>query len=254
MISAVILTKNNETTLEKTLASVSFCDEILVIDDYSSDGTVAFAKKQKATVIEHHLENDFAKQRNFALEKTKGDWVLFVDSDEIVSEQLKKEIIKKVTSDKSQVTSKTNGYYVRRVDFFMGKELKHGETADVRLLRLAQKGAGKWVRSIHEVWDVQGKKETLCYPLLHYPHPDVAQFLTDINWYSTINAQYFFDTGVRMHGWQIIVYPVAKFFVNYITKLGFLDGTAGMVMALMMSFHSFLTRGKLWELQQKQKN
>lgn len=132
-----------------------------------------------------------------------------------------------------------------------GRCLKHGETNRVRLLRLARKEAGVWRRPIHEVWQVSGKTGELKNPLLHYPHPNVAQFLEEINWYSSLNANYLFEHGVRINGGQIIAYPLAKFFLNYFWRLGCLDGTAGIVMALMMSFHSFLTRAKLWTLTHK---
>lgn len=246
MISAVVLTKNNADIMKKTLLSLSFCDEIIVIDDYSSDETVSLSKKHGAVVCKRHLSDDFSKQRNFGLSKAKGDWVLFVDSDELVTKNLQEEIEKRVKEE-----SGVNGYYIKRTDFFLGKELQHGETAGVRLLRLAKKGTGIWTRPVHEVWNVEGKTETLQFPLLHFPHPNVAQFLNDINYYSSLNARHFHKEGVRTSCIEIIVYPSAKFFVNYIAKLGFLDGTAGIVMALMMSFHSFLTRGKLWELQQR---
>ena len=97
MITAVILTKNNESTISKTLQTLLWCDEILVVDDFSSDTTTRIAKKLHAHVYARHLDNDFATQRNFCLEKAKGEWVLCVDSDEIVSENLKREILEKIS-------------------------------------------------------------------------------------------------------------------------------------------------------------
>jgi hypothetical protein len=94
---------------------------------------------------------------------------------------------------------------------------------------------------------VKGTTGQLLSPLLHYPHPNVAQFIEDINTYSTLNAQYLYSQKVRAHWFEILAYPVAKFFRNYFFHLGFLDGTAGVVTALMMSFHSFLTRAKLYQ-------
>jgi glycosyltransferase involved in cell wall biosynthesis len=245
MIAVIVLTHNNETSIKKTLESLLWCDERIVIDDFSSDKTVFIAKSYQTKIYQRHLQDDFAAQRNFGLQKAKGDWVLFIDSDEVVSTKLQKEIIE---ATKSQDTS---GYYLKRHDYLFGKALLHGETGRVRLLRLAQKSAGIWKRPIHEVWDVKGSTGELQNPLYHFPHPDVAQFLTDINTYSTLNAKYLFDTHVRTSFVEIILYPKAKFFLNYIWFAGFLDGTSGTVLALMMSFHSFLTRAKLYQLQQR---
>lgn len=242
-ISVVVLTSNNESTLTETLRSVMFCDEILLVDDRSTDRTADIAKKFGATVTTRSMEKDFASQRNFGLSKAKGPWVLFVDSDETVSEALANEIRESI--HKIEV----NGFFLKRKDMMWGRTLKHGETDRVRLLRLAKKGVGTWKRPVHEVWNVVGPVATLVTPLLHAPHPDVAHFLSDIDIYSTINAAHLYDTGVRASWWHIGLYPTAKFFQNYFMRKGFLDGMPGVIVALMMSFHSFLTRSKLWQLQ-----
>lgn len=243
MLSAVILAKNSASSLGKTLASLSWVTDSIVIDDFSTDKTESIAKRYHARVYQRHLRNDFSGQRNFGLQKAKGDWVFFVDSDEIVTEELKNEISRKIHNQ-----SKINGFFVKRKDYFYGRELRHGETAHVTLLRLAKKDAGKWIRPVHEVWDVNGPTHTLTYPLLHYPHPDVAQFISEINTYTTINASYLNSIGEKSSLFHIVAYPAGKFFQNYFMKLGFLDGTAGFVIAMLMSFHSFLTRAKLYML------
>ncbi|MEK7532864.1 MAG: glycosyltransferase family 2 protein [Patescibacteria group bacterium] len=243
-ISAVILTHNNEDTLAATLESLKFCDEILVIDDHSKDLTSSVAEKTGVIVYPHGLDGNFATQRNFGLSKARGEWVLFVDSDEVVSNALAHEIQEAVQKVDS------NGFYLKRQDVMWGKPLRHGETQNVRLLRLAKKGKGLWQRPVHEVWNITGVVGTLHNALQHTPHPDVAHFLDDINTYSTMNATHFFHEGIRVSGWQIVAYPVGKFIQNYILRQGFMDGMPGIVVALMMSFHSFLTRAKLWQLQQ----
>lgn len=242
MISAVILSHNDEEPLRRSLASLAFCDEIIVIDDESVN--LSLPKSKKIRLYKRALHGDFAAQRNYGLSRAKGEWVLFVDSDEVVSPTLAKEIQKAVTVDCA-------GFYLRRMDWQFGKKLTHGETNKVRLLRLAKKDAGKWARPVHEVWNIEGAVGTLVTPLDHFPHPNVAQFVKDINMYSTLNAHFLYTEKIKVPGWQIVVYPAAKFFVDYIWYLGFLDGTAGAVVALMMSMHSFLTRAKLWLLWHK---
>jgi glycosyltransferase involved in cell wall biosynthesis len=244
MISSIVLSHNDENVIAKTIQSLKWCDEIILLDDYSSDKTCEIAKKHAGSVFQRHVDGDFASQRNFGLSKAKYDWVLFVDSDEIVTEDLHKEITKAIQGE-------SVGYYLKRVDYMWGKAFKYGETGSVRLLRLAKKDAGKWERPVHEVWNVNGNTGVLDNPILHYPHPTVAQFLEEINIYSTLNADYLYTQNVHVSVWQIIGYPVAKFFRNYLLHAGFLDGTRGVILALMMSFHSFLTRAKLYQLWRK---
>ena len=240
-ISAVILTHNTARTIGALLQSLRFADEILVIDDSSTDDTVRLAEKSGASVIRREVNEDFAAQRNAALSKAKGPWVLFVDADEEVTQDLAHEIRKSV--ERIDV----NGFFLKRQDTMWGKTLRYGETENVRLMRLGRKGKGQWTRPVHEVWNITGVVGTLEYPLIHRPHPNVTEFLADINRYSTINAKYLASEKVPVFWWHMFAYPIGKFVQNYIIRQGFRDGMPGMIMAMMMSFHSFLTRAKLWQ-------
>lgn len=242
MISAVVLTHNDETHLGTTLASLAWCDEIIVVDDFSTDKTEAVAKKFATVVFKRSLKDDFSAQRNFGLSKAKGDWVFFVDSDEIVSQELAQEVKKAIKSEQYE------GFTLRRKDFIFGRWLERGETSKVRLLRIAKKDVGQWTRPVHEVWNIHEDVGELFTPLEHFPHQNVAQFLDEINVYSSLNARYLYDQKVLVSWWHIVGYPVGKFFLNFIFYLGFLDGTAGALVAIFMSLHSFLTRAKLWQL------
>lgn len=244
MISAIVLARNSEDSIARTLKSLTWCDEIIVIDDFSTDKTVEIAKKHKAQVFTMHLEDDFSAQRNFGLTKVAGEWALFIDSDEIVPKKLADEIQKSLEID-------CVGFYISRQDYLFGKKIQYGETNKVRLLRLAKKGYGKWERPIHEIWKVSGLVGELSEPIEHFPHPNVAQFISEINRYSSLNAAYLHTKNVHVSLWQIIGYPTAKFFVDYIWYQGFRDGTPGAVIAIIMSMHSFLTRAKLWFLWHK---
>lgn len=247
MISAIILAKNEEKNIVRCLESLQWCDEIIVIDDFSTDKTLERAKKAHAITFQHALDGDFARQRNFGLSKARNDWVLFVDADEIVSKELADEMYQQT----SQFLTSVNGFFVRREDSMWGKVLRHGEVGDVRLLRLAKKEKGEWVGQVHETWHVAHPFATLKNPLQHYPHQSVAAFLSEINTYSTLRAQELFAQKRRTNFLEILLYPLGKFFVNYIFKQGFRDGIPGLIIAIMMSFHSFLVRGKLWQLWRK---
>lgn len=243
MLSVIILTHNSARTIADTLASVHFADEIIVVDDNSTDETSVIVKKNPAVrFVPHQLKDDFAAQRNFGLQLAKHEWVLYIDSDEVVPQDLAQEII--VSMD----TSDFSGFRLRRHDVLWGHQLKHGEIGHVRLLRLARRTAGTWVRPVHEEWRIQGTVGDLSYPLLHYPHQTVSEFITEINTYTTRNARYMIEAGEKIYAWQIPVYPLAKFIRNYILRFGFKDGTPGILVALFMSYHSFLTRAKGWLL------
>lgn len=248
MISAVVLAKNEEKNIKDCLDSLKWCDEIVVVDDYSEDRTIEIAEKHGARVYKHTLNNNFASQRNFGLEKAKGEWVLFIDADERITPALRAE----VTQLLSNPVNEYDGFYLKRRDFMWGRELNYGETGNVKLLRLAKKDAGQWRRAVHETWEVKNDKVgKLKNPLLHYPHQTLREFIADINWMSTLHAEENKKEGKRSNLLKIILLPKLKFFDSWILKLGFLDGTAGFTVAMMMSLHSFLAWSKLWLLQKK---
>ena len=245
MISAVVLAKNEEGNIKSCLKSLNFCGEVIVIDDNSEDKTVKIARKFEAKVFSRNLDGDFAKQRNFGLKKAKGEWVLFIDADERVNKDLAKEI-KKVVKE-----GDFDGFYVKRRDIFLGRELKRGETASVKLLRLGRGKKGKWIRKVHETWDMSGKIGVLKESLDHNSHPTLDGFVKELNWMSTLHAQ----ENQREEKYSMITktvsLPIAKFFNNFFIKLGIFDGTHGFVFAVCMSFHSFLAWSKLWLIQKR---
>ncbi|MGH7203242.1 MAG: glycosyltransferase family 2 protein [Candidatus Levyibacteriota bacterium] len=249
MISAIVLTKNEEKNIEACLDSLSWCDERIVIDDYSEDKTVDLAKKKGAKIFHHTLQNDFAQQRNFALTKATGDWVFFVDADERVSSGLWYEIMQRTNESLEDYS----GFYIKRQDTMWGKLLRHGETGNIKLLRLAKKDAGTWEGKVHEEWKVNGKTLTLHNYLDHYPHTTITEFLKEINFYTDLRAQELFKKKTTANWFTIILYPKSKFILNYFIKRGYQDGLPGFVFAMMMSLHSFLVRSKLWLLWEKAK-
>jgi len=242
MISAVVLAKNEENNLDRCLSSLSWVDELIVIDDGSTDNTLKIAKNFKAQTYERLLNNNWAEQHNFGLEKATGDWAMFVDADEEVSSELAKEIQIKIKN-----SSEIVGYYLKRYDWFLGKLLTHGEVGSAQFLRLAKKDAGKWQRQVHEVWKIDGKTSQLDNPLWHFPHPSIKEFLDSINQFTEIDARELQNEGKKFSIFRLIANPVGKFIVNYFWKLGFLDGRPGFIHAFMMSLYSLIVRVKMYE-------
>jgi glycosyltransferase involved in cell wall biosynthesis len=251
MISAVILTKNEEKNILDCLESVFWADEIVVVDDNSQDRTIDVIKNYSAKVkiFKNNLNGDFSAQRNFALSKTTKDWVLFADTDERISNNLREEINTVLIDEKN--SPKNKGFYIPRRDIMWGRILKHGETGSIKLLRLAKRDAGVWQGKVHEEWIIDGKVGKLEEQIVHYPHQTVNEFLKEINFYTTLRAKELYGKKTKVELKDIVVYPIGKFFVNYFLKFGFLDGIEGLIVSILMSFHSYLVRAKLWSYYKK---
>ncbi|MCL4364410.1 glycosyltransferase family 2 protein [Patescibacteria group bacterium] len=248
-ISAVILTKNEEKNIGNCLRSVMFCDEIVVVDDYSTDKTADIIRRvvrsKPHKILQRKLAGDFAGQRNFGLSEVNNDWVLFVDADEVVSPQLKREIKKLKFNE--------DAYALKRRDFFWGKELRYGEVSRVRrrgITRLVKKKSGYWQGNVHEIFYTAKSVAVLNGFIDHYPHPSLKDFLHSINTYSSLRAVELYDHGVKVNLFDVVSFPLAKFLYNYLLSLGFIDGPEGFVYAFLMSFHSFLVRAKLYQFYQ----
>lgn len=249
MISAVVLTRNEETRIEKCLKSLkNIVNEIIVVDDCSQDKTCKIAKNFGAKVYIRKIKGDFSAQSNFGMKKARGNWILFIDSDEIITKELAKEIRNSLQSNKLE---NVNAFYLRRKDFIWGRWLNHGESGSFRSLRLVKKNKGQWQRRVHQYFRVEGKTLELKNPLLHYPHPTLRDFLDSINRWSTWHALANSEEGKSSNILKIIFYPPSHFLMNFIFRLGFLDGIQGFVFAVIMSFHSFLGWSKLWIREKK---
>jgi hypothetical protein len=245
-LTAVVLSRNEQANIRDCLAGLSWCQQVVLID-HSTDSTLKLARrtlKLPQLKIYTHPAEDFSLLRNFGLDHADHDWVLFIDADHRVSSQLKNEIIHLLFKS----SPAHQGYKIRQLDHFAGKLLRHGETAHIYHLLLGKKSAGRWHRRVHERWLISDPVGTLKTPLDHYPHPNLTEFLEHINRWSTLNAREFASQGVQGNLFQVITHPTAQFFLNYVIRLGFLDGPQGLVYALVMSFHSFLTRSKLYLL------
>lgn len=250
-LTAVILTKNEALTIERCIKSLDFVEEVLVIDDASEDDTVLVAKKLGVKVLSRCLNEDFSAQRTYGLENACHDWVLFVDADEEVTKELKEEVIR-VVEEGSPLPCKSV-YKIKRRDFFWGTELKHGETQKVRrhgLVRLMKKDSGQWKGKVHEEFIATKPVGTLSGFLNHYPHQTLKEFIREINYYSTFRAKELLRAHKSANTFQVIMYPLTKFFLTYFIYLGFLDGPAGFAYSFFMSFHSFLVRAKLYQYSQ----
>lgn len=245
-VTGVILTSGLSNKLHECVQSLRWCSEILVIIDGEKPPADIPAGVK---IYRRKIGGDFAAQRNFALDKAQHDWVLFLDDDEILPPQLIEEITSVTGSETGTVTY---GYFIRREDYFLGKPLRFGETGAVQLLRLGNRRFGSWSGRVHEVWQISGRTGYLHQPIRHYPHEDVYGMLKKINIYTDLLAREWLEMGREVHLPEMMAYPAGKFLQNYIFRSGFRDGIPGLIMAFMMSFHSFLARVKLWNIKRRQ--
>lgn len=245
-ITGIIIAKNASKTIRNAVLSLTCCTDVIVADDGSTDETADEAKKAGATVIQLPADLSFAEKRMKAMQNTQHEWVLFLDADETLTPELNTEIAKTWPEKKVNLV----GYYLRRRDFFWGKELRYGETLKARnygICRLMHKKEGRWIGSVHETWVPNGNTVRLENFINHHPHPTLKEFIRDINDYSSRRARELADAKKPVHEYDFILYPGLKFFLTYILYLGFLDGAAGFAYSFLMSFHSFLVRAKLYQ-------
>ncbi len=247
-LTAIVLCKNEEATLDTCLISLSFCDEIIVADDGSSDASVNIARRHGVHIISLARTDSFAQKRNMAMKDVKEGWVLFIDADEVVDEKFGREVQRAIQGDTE------DGFFIKRQDMFLGKKLQHGETGSMWLLRLARVEKGEWKRRVHEVWAVSGQIGRIkTGELLHTPHPNLESFLSTINMYTDLEIRERYHAkrvSPLEYSWmfvQLFVYPPGKFLFNYIVKQGFLDGIPGLFHAYCMSLHSLFVRIKTLE-------
>ncbi len=248
-ISLLLITKNEAENIKKWgswLTKLKLVNELVVVDGQSTDTTVTELKKLKSKslsvkIIEGSNQSDYSTQRNLALSHCSNHLILWIDADE----QPSRDMI--LFINRLKVDENTN-YSFPRQDVFLGHQLKHGETANQSFIRLFHKNSGHFTGLVHEIWNSQLPVKATPHSILHTPNRNLRQFISRLNFYSDLRAKELFSSGTKVTIFEIIIYPLAKFFYDYIILLGFLDGTAGIILALCMSFHSFLSRAKLWTL------
>lgn len=243
-ISAVILTKNSEYLIADCIDSVSFCDEIIVIDDYSTDRTAELAKHLGASVFPYSSES-FAKKRDLGLKKAKGKWILYLDVDERVSPELAK-VIQKVLERKKDIFA---AYRVNRKNFYLGNN--EWPTME-RLERLFKRSKlEEWYGDLHESPRVNGDVGDLTEGYIkHYTHQDLTSMLNKTIQWSKIEAELRFNSDhPRMYWWRFFRVMMTAFYDSYIRQKGYKVGTVGLIESIFQSFSMFITYARLWEMQ-----
>lgn len=241
-ISAIIITYNEEKNIKRCLSNIDWVDEIVVADSGSTDDTKKIASEFTPRIFDIKWEG-FGKAKNFAKDKASYPWIISVDADEVVTEDLRKKIQTITESEDS-----LDGYYIPRKSNFLGKWIKGGWHPDY-VLRLFKKDKAKFSDSkVHEKVELNGKIGYLKNPLLHYTDPNFDHYLEKLNRYTSLGAEQLFKEGKKAKVLDLIFRPSATFFKMYLMKRGFLDGGYGFILAVSSAFQVFSKYVKLWHL------
>ena len=225
-ITAIIPTLNEELCVGDAIDSVSFADEVLVVDSFSTDQTVNVAKQRNARVIQREFD-DFSSQKNFAISQARYEWILFIDADERVSPLLGKEIVSTVENPGDTVA-----FYVYRNLFFEEKRIRFGGWQTDKAIRLFKKEDCRFDgKLVHETIETEGPLGFLKNRLDHFSYKSRSQYAGKLEKYAALQAEELFRQGIRTNGLLVAIKPWFRFFVHYVWRLGFLDGSAGFVLA-----------------------
>ena len=243
--TVTIVTLNESANIAEALESVTFADEIILVDAHSTDDTVALARRFTDRVIVRDWPGYIA-QKNFAAAQASHDWILSLDADERVTPALAAEIRARLASDPPH-----SGYRIPRLSHYLGAWVRWTDWYPDYQLRLYDRRRGQWEgRYVHESVQVKGEVGRLNSDLLHYTYRDVSHHLQTIDRYTSLAARQMFEDGRRAGVRHLLLNPVAAFLRNYIARGGFRGGRVGLVVSLLNSYYVLLKFVKLWELHQ----
>ena len=245
MLSVIIITKNEASHIGRCLESVSWADEIIVLDSGSQDDTVSICRQYTDKVYETDWPG-FGVQKQRALNKATGDWVLSIDADEIVTAELRAEI------EQALQQNKFHGYEIPRLSSYCGRQMRHGGWWPDYVLRLFRRSAGHFSDAVvHEKIIVEGKVGRLISPFLHDTAVNLEEILRKMNSYSSLGAQMLYEKGVRSSISKAFFKGLWTFIRTYWIKAAFLDGHQGLMLSISNAEGTYYKYLKLMELQNK---
>lgn len=250
-LSSIIIAKDEELNIKRCLNSLMgvIDDIVIIIDSRTTDNTFKLVSEYPGINCEILEWKGFAETKNYALTKTKHDWVLWIDADEELTEDLKSEL----TLFKKSVPQFT-AYSVARRAFFLGKWIKHSGWYPSKVVRLFNKSSANFNnKSVHEGLVINGTIGSLKNDLNHFTDPTIKHYFSKFNNYTSLAANELFSKGKKSSLSDFLIRPLFLFVKMYIFRLGFLDGLHGLILALFSSFYVFTKYAKLWELNRNKK-
>ena len=246
--SVLVLARNEEKNIQACLESCShFADEIIVIDDFSTDKTLEIARNCGAKVIQRSLNGDWGAQQTFAINQATKDWLFFIDADERCTPELSAEITPIIK------TKEYAAYWVKRLNFFNHKRVKHGMLSPDWVMRLLPREGTKVEGYVHQTMIFHAPEKKLKNSMFHYTYETWDQIERKMQKYSPLSARKYFDEGRKSNFiFDISIRPLFAFIKMYILKLGFLDGTIGLALSINYANYTLSKYFKLYELNSRQ--
>lgn len=245
-VSVYMITYNNERTVERALASVTWADEIVVVDSFSTDRTVEICRRFSDKVIQRRWPGH-QDQYQYAADLTSYSWIMFVDADEEVPRELAAEIREVLRTENPPY----DGYIAYRRTYYLGRWIRHGGWYPDREIRLYRREKGRWAGGLHAKVMVEGRVGVLKHEYLHYTYGDISDQIQTIDRYSKIAAEEMFTSGESFSLWKLLLHPPFRFVKEYLVKMGFRDGLPGLIIIVATMFYVFVKYAKLWELRNK---
>ena len=248
-ITAIIPTFNEEIHIEDAIQSVQFADEIIIIDSFSTDKTVKIAKKHNIVLIQR-IFDDYSSQKNFAIDKATHNWICILDADERISIALKKEILKKVSSEETNESA----FWIYRSNIFMNKEIKYSGWQNDKVIRLFKKDSCRYNgQLVHEEIYTKEKIGFLKNKIVHNTYKSFDIFISKKNDYATLQALELNKKNIKPNLYHFILKPIIRFNRHYFFLLVIFDGVPGLVISYVAMYTVFIRYVKLWLLIKKMK-
>jgi len=245
-LSVIIPCFNEEKIIGDCLRSVQFASEIMVVDAFSGDRTTETARPLATRVLQHEYLNQ-AAQKNWAILQAANEWILILDPDERATPELVAEIKQILHSPKC------DGYWIRRRNFFWGKEIRYGNWQHDKVLRLFRRDKGRYQNvQVHEEIELDTPPGWCREKLLHYSYRSLNDYLRKLGRLSALGADDARLRGERAGCWKILSHAVGRFCKSYFLKQGFRDGGEGFVIAFMEAYYGFFKYALLYEMQRNQ--
>lgn len=242
-ITATVITFNEEHNIAKALESLSWADEIVVVDSESADNTIEIARRFTDRVYIRPWPG-YSAQKNFAADQALNDWIFSLDADERVSPELASAIQRIESSDSHEPAA----YEMARLTFYLGRWIKHSGWHPDYKLRLYHRKRASWQGEyVHETLRANGRIERIAGDILHYTVRDASEHHSRMNRYTTLAAEQLFSQGKRASFLTLLFSPAAVFVRSYVLRLGILDGMPGLAIARFAAHYDFLKNLKLWE-------